>query len=247
MLLESANTLRYCRHILLPQVQEEGQEAIMASHVLVVGAGGLGSAVLPYLVAAGVGKITLFDHDTVDITNLQRQILHTENSVGQLKVESAKQQLTALNSQVEMTTYASEFTTHHEPELISADVVVDCSDNLATRLLLNRLCWTHKTPLISGSAIRMEGQLTHFPMRDGDPCYACVARLFKEPSLSCMEAGVLAPVVGTLGSLQATEALKSLLSMPPKTVSMLLYDAEHLTFKEFIIPKQPHCEVCAER
>ncbi|MGB0840714.1 MAG: HesA/MoeB/ThiF family protein [Pseudoalteromonas shioyasakiensis] len=247
MLLDNANTLRYCRHILLPQVQEEGQETIMASHILVVGAGGLGSAVLPYLVAAGVGRITLFDHDTVDVTNLQRQILHTEDNVGQLKVKSAKQQLTALNSQVEITTYASEFTKDHESQLISADVIVDCSDNLTTRLLLNRLCWEHKTPLISGSAIRMEGQLVHFPMRDDDPCYACVARLFKEPSLSCMEAGVLAPVVGTMGSLQATEALKSLLKMTPKTVTMLLYDAEHLTFNKFVIPKHPHCEVCAER
>lgn len=247
MQLDSSNTMRYCRHILLPEVQEEGQETLMNSHALIVGAGGLGCAVLQYLVAAGIGKITVFDHDTVDITNLQRQILYPELSVGYLKVETAKQQLAKLNSQVEINTFNKQFDHSDEPTLNSVNVAIDCSDNLQTRLLLNTLCWSKKIPLISGSAIRMEGQVIHFPMRDDDPCYACVASFFKEPSLSCMEAGVLSPVVGTIGSLQATEAIKSLLNIEPSSLSLLLYDAHQLAFQTFKIKKNPQCNVCADR
>ncbi|MFC3032819.1 HesA/MoeB/ThiF family protein [Pseudoalteromonas fenneropenaei] len=246
MHLDEKNTMRYCRHILLPAIQEDGQETLLQSHALVVGAGGLGCAVLPYLAAAGVGRISLFDADTVDITNLQRQILHTESRVGMNKVHSAIETLSALNSEIHLAAYEEHFTENHAELIKSADVVIDCSDNIETRLLLNRLCWQHQTPLISGSAIRMEGQLIHFPMRDNDPCYACVAALFTEHSLSCMEAGVLSPVVGTIGTLQASEALKALLQLQPERVSLLLYDALQLEFRRFSVPKQASCSVCSE-
>ncbi len=247
MQLDDSNTMRYCRHILLPQVQEDGQEKLMNSHVLVVGAGGLGCAVLPYLAASGVGKISLFDADDVDITNLQRQILHTEQSLGESKVDSAELALTQINQHIQINTYSRHFSQHDKTILQTAHVVVDCSDNLDTRLLLNELCWQQAIPLISGSAIRMEGQFIHFPMRKDDPCYACVASLFNEPSLSCMEAGVLSPVVGTIGTLQATEALKSLLNMPPNDITLTLYDAQACTFQAFKIPKYKQCPVCQSR
>lgn len=247
MQLDQTNTMRYCRHILLPHVQEEGQEKLMSSHVLVIGAGGLGCAALPYLAASGIGKITVFDGDTVDVTNLQRQILHPEHSVGVNKVESAKKALALINTQNQIDIHATHFKKQHEHCIENADVVIDCSDNLTTRLLINKLCWQHQTPLISGSAIRMEGQIIHFPMRNNDPCYECIARLFTEPNLSCMEAGVLSPVVGTIGTLQATEAIKSLLGLNPDQVALTLYDAQTLTFKTFKIAKHTHCKICQPR
>ncbi|WP_105169727.1 HesA/MoeB/ThiF family protein [Pseudoalteromonas sp. T1lg23B] len=247
MKLDKTNTMRYCRHILLPLVQEEGQETFLQSHVVVVGAGGLGCAVLPYLAASGVGTITLFDHDTVDITNLQRQILHDESSVGKNKAQSAHNSLTRLNSTIRINVFDTALSEAHSETIKMADVVVDCSDNLATRLLLNELCWRYNTPLISGSAIRMEGQIIHFPMRAHDPCYACMASLFGEQSLSCMEAGVLSPVVGTIGSIQATEALKSLLNIAPEQVTLMLYDAHQLQFKPFVIHKRANCPVCSHQ
>lgn len=243
--LDDTNTMRYCRHILLPNVQEDGQEMLLQSHALVVGAGGLGCAVLPYLAAAGVGTLSLFDQDKVDVTNLQRQILHTEQNLGMNKVRSATKSLELINSAVTIHAYEEHFCEAHSSLLKEANVVIDCSDNIETRLLLNRLCWQYRVPLISGSAIRMEGQLIHFPMRETDPCYGCVAALFEEPSLSCMEAGILSPVVGTIGTLQATEALKSLLQLTPEQVSLLLYDANSLQFRSFAIPKQPNCPTCS--
>lgn len=245
MELDNTNTMRYCRHILLPSVQEEGQEAFLNSHVMVVGAGGLGCAVLPYLAASGIGKITVFDHDEVDITNLQRQILHHETDVGKNKALSARDSLEKLNSTIEIEVFTCAITQDHSEVIQHADVVIDCCDNLQTRRLINSLCWQQQTPLISGSAIRMEGQLIHFPMRTQDPCYDCVASLFAEQSLSCMEAGVLSPVVGTIGTLQATEALKSLLNMPPEQVTMTLYDAQRLQFNNFKISKKTDCPTCS--
>jgi len=245
MELDHKNTMRYCRHILLPLVQEEGQERFLESHVVVIGAGGLGCAVLPYLAAAGIGTLTLFDHDEVDITNLQRQILHTEQSVGVNKAHSAHKMLNQINSTIQLNIIDKAFSAEYTHIIELADVIVDCSDNLETRLLLNELCWRYQTPLISGSAIRMEGQVIHFPMRAQDPCYACVTSLFGEQSLTCMEAGVLSPVVGTIGTIQATEALKSLLCLPPEKVSMTLYDARYLQFNTFDINKRSDCPICS--
>ncbi|TMP29089.1 molybdopterin-synthase adenylyltransferase MoeB [Pseudoalteromonas rubra] len=245
MKLDDTNTMRYCRHILLPLVQEDGQEAFLQSHIVVVGAGGLGCAVLPYLAASGVGTLTVFDHDQVDITNLQRQILHCEHNVGKNKAQSAAESLNRINSSIRVNIFETALSEVHSETIKQADVVVDCSDNLQTRLLLNDLCWRYHTPLISGSAIRLEGQVIHFPMRTKDPCYACVASLFGEQSLSCMEAGVLSPVVGTIGTLQATEALKSLLKLAPDTVKLTLYDAQSMQFRAFDIPKRADCPTCS--
>lgn len=246
MELDDITTMRYCRQILLPSVSEDGQEKLMNSHALVVGAGGLGCAVLPYLAAAGIGKISVFDADHVELTNLQRQILHSEDDIGRLKVDSATDTLRQLNHYCEMVSYAHAFEEADQALIDDVDVVIDCSDNLPTRLLLNRLCWQKRTALISGSAIRMEGQLIHFAMEDGQPCYACMASLFGEQQLTCMESGVLSPVVGTIGTLQATEALKQLIGIAPAAPKLMLYDGLNLSFNEFKLVKQPGCPVCSQ-
>jgi molybdopterin/thiamine biosynthesis adenylyltransferase len=240
--------LRYSRHILLNEIGIEGQEKILASHALVVGAGGLGSPVALYLGSAGVGRITVVDHDTVDMTNLQRQIAHTMARVGQPKVESVQAAIGAINPDVLVNPIQARADAALLDSLVAqADVVLDCCDNFATRHAINAACVKHGKPLVSGAAIRFDGQICVYDPRDaGSPCYACVFSpdtSFEETR--CATMGVFAPLVGIIGSIQASEALKLLSGAGhPLTGRLLMLDGRSMEFTEVRIARQAACTVC---
>ena len=241
--------LRYSRHILLDELGIEGQERILAAHALVIGAGGLGSPVALYLASAGVGHITLVDHDTVDATNLQRQIAHTLQRVGQPKVDSAQAAIHAINPDVRVSAIAERANAALLDRLVAqADVVLDCCDNFATRQAVNRACVQHGKPLVSGAAIRMDGQVSVFDPRQADsPCYACVFPPEPAPEETrCATMGVFAPLVGIIGSVQAAEALK-LLSHTGSSLAgrLLMLDARHMDWSEVRIARHADCLVCS--
>lgn len=240
--------LRYSRHILLPEIGVEGQQAIVDARVLVLGAGGLGSPAAMYLAAAGVGTLVLADDDEVDLTNLQRQILHTAEGVGRLKVESGRDTITRLNPEVKVEMLATRLQGDLlDEQVASADVVLDCSDNFATRHALNRACVKHRTPLVSGSAIRFDGQMSVFDLRDdASPCYHC---LFPEgedvEEVRCAVMGVFAPITGIVGATQAAEALKLLIGCGrPLTGRLLLLDGLGMEWRSIGIVRDPECDVC---
>ena len=248
MLLDDAQLLRYSRHILLNELGVEGQEALLASHALIIGAGGLGSPVALYLGSAGVGRITVVDHDVVDETNLQRQIAHNLARVGHPKAESIVEAIAAINPDVRVTPIVQRADAALLSELIAqADVVLDCTDNFATRHAINRACVKHRKPLVSGAAIRMDGQLSVFDARTpGNPCYACV---FPESAdleeTRCATMGVFAPLVGIVGTMQAAEALKILSGMGSRLVGrLLMIDGRDLAFNQIELPRNPACAVC---
>lgn len=246
-LLSDGEILRYNRQIVLRNFDFDGQEQLKRSRVLIVGLGGLGCAAAQYLAAAGVGHLTLLDFDTVSLSNLQRQTLHHDADIGQPKVLSASHALTAINPHIQIDTLASQLT---EPQLHQQigqhDVVVDCTDNVAIRQQLNRGCFIHKIALVSGAAIRMEGQISVFTYQSETPCYRCLSRLFGDTTLSCIEAGVMAPLVGVIGSLQAMETIKLLTRFgTPMEGKILLFDAMICQFRELTLPRNPQCEVCA--
>ena len=241
--------LRYSRHILLDELGIEGQERILAAHALVIGAGGLGSPVALYLASAGVGHITLVDHDHVDATNLQRQIAHTLDRVGQLKVDSAQQAIRAINPNVRVSAIAERADAALLDRLVAqADVVLDCCDNFATRQAVNLACMQHGKPLVSGAAIRMDGQVSVFdPRQPTSPCYACVFPPEPAPEETrCATMGVFAPLVGIIGSVQAAEALK-LISHAGSSLAgrLLMLDARHLDWSEVRIARHAQCPVCS--
>jgi len=240
--------LRYSRHILLPQVSYEGQDKLVHSHALVVGAGGLGSPVALYLAASGVGTLTICDFDVVDLTNLQRQIIHTTPSVGINKAVSAQQSIYEINPEVIVKAIQQKSTEDDFAVLVAqADVVIDCSDNFATRYTLNRLCVKLKKPLVSGAALGFEGQITVYDMRsDTSPCYHC---LFpdngEDTDLRCATNGVFAPLVGMIGTTQAAEALKLLMSIGESLQGrLLLLDALAMEWRTIKLSKDPACIVC---
>lgn len=244
--LTDAETLRYNRQIVLKGFDFDRQEQLKASHVLIVGLGGLGCAAAQYLAAAGTGILTLLDFDTVSLSNLQRQILHTDARIGLSKVDSAAQALTAINPHVRLNQINAQADDEMFSELIATcDVVVDCTDNVTTRNQLNSACFAQKKPLVSGAAIRMEGQISVFTYQPQEPCYRCLSRLFGENALTCVEAGVMAPLVGTIGSLQAMETIK-LLTHFGETLrgKLLMFDAMTMQFREMKLMKDPRCEVC---
>ena len=240
--------LRYSRHILLNEIGIEGQAQISGSHVLIVGAGGLGSPVALYLGSAGVGHITVVDHDTVDMTNLQRQIAHTMDRVGEPKVLSVQTAIRAINPEVEVTPVAARANAALLDILVAeADVVLDCCDNFATRQDINAACVKHGKPLVSGAAIRFDGQICVYDPRDANsPCYACVFppdTTFEETR--CATMGVFAPLVGIIGSMQAAEALKLLSGAGrPLTGRLLMLDGRSMEFTEVRIGRQATCTVC---
>jgi len=244
--LTDAEALRYNRQIILRGFDFDGQEKLKAARVLIVGLGGLGCAAAPYLVAAGVGHLTLVDFDTVSLSNLQRQILHRDARIGMAKVESARLELSAINPHAQIETVDAQLDDDQMAAQITAcDLVLDCTDNVATRNLLNRLCHAQRKPLVSGAAIRMEGQLSVFTYQPGEPCYRCLSRLFGDNALTCVEAGVMAPLVGTIGTLQAMEAIKLLTQYgQPLTGKLLMFDAMTMQFREMKLPKDPQCDVC---
>ena len=245
--LSDNETLRYNRQIVLRGFDFDGQEKLKAASALVVGLGGLGCAASPYLASAGVGKLTLLDFDTVSLSNLQRQVLHGEAQIGMPKVESARQRLAQINPLIALHTVNAQLDEAALDALVAQhQVVLDCSDNVATREQLNRLCWRRRIPLVSGAAIRMEGQLSVFSWQgEKMPCYRCISRLFGSDTLSCVEAGVMAPLVGVIGSLQAMEAIRLLTHYGASADGkLLLYDAMTLQFREMRVAKDPACEVC---
>ncbi|WP_158783175.1 molybdopterin-synthase adenylyltransferase MoeB [Pantoea sp. BAV 3049] len=244
--LSDEEALRYNRQIVLRGFDFDGQEKLKASKALIVGLGGLGCAASPYLASAGTGQLTLLDYDRVSLSNLQRQILHRDAVIGQPKVESARKQLQAINPHIAVRAIDAQLDDPQLAELIAAqDVVLDCTDNVATREQLNRLCFASKTPLVSGAAIRMEGQISVFRWQEHEPCYRCISRLFGDSTLSCVEAGVMAPLVGVIGSLQAMEAIRLLADYGGSVAGrLLMYDAMTLQFREMKLAKDPACEVC---
>jgi len=240
--------LRYSRHILLPEFGVEGQEKLLRARALVIGAGGLGSPAALYLASAGVGGLTLVDGDEVDLTNLQRQILHGTHSVGRAKVESGRDALAALNPEVQVAARRERLEGARLEELVSgADVVLDCSDNFATRHAVNRACVTLRKPLVSGAAIRFDGQVSVFDLRRADsPCYGC---LFPEDAgaeeLRCAVMGVFAPLTGIVGTVQAAEALKVLAGIgEPLVGRLLILDALTMEWRTIRLKKDPRCKVC---
>ena len=241
--------LRYSRHILLNDIGVEGQEKLLASHALVIGAGGLGSPVALYLGSAGVGRITIVDNDVVDATNLQRQIAHTLAKVGLNKAESARQSIAAINPDVQVTCITQRADAALLAQLVAtADVVVDCCDNFATRHAINAACVQHRKPLVSGAAIRFDGQIAVYDSRDAtSPCYACV---FPPDSTleetRCATMGVFAPLVGIIGSMQAAEALKILTGAGDVMLGRLqMLDGRSMQFNEVRLPRNPVCPVCS--
>ena len=246
--LSDQQLLRYSRHIMLPNMDIDGQEKLWNSKVLIIGVGGLGCAVAQYLACSGIGQLTLVDNDKVDKTNLQRQVLHTENNVGLNKCDSAKQSLQQLNSEITIDTHTIRLTGEVLLQTIQEhDVVVDCSDNLTTRNELNLLCFKTKTPLVSGAAIRMEGQVATFTMDKDQPCYQCISSMFGEQELTCSESGILSPVVGVIGSLQATETIKLLVQIGEVLSSrLLMFDAVTMSFNEFKLNQNLTCSVCSK-
>lgn len=240
--------LRYSRHILLDEIGVEGQEKIMGSRALIIGAGGLGSPVALFLGSAGVGHLTLVDNDTVDMTNLQRQIAHTMSRVGQPKVTSAEVAVASLNPTITVVPVMARADADLLDELVAqADVVLDCCDNFATRHSINAACVKHRKPLVSGAAIRFDGQVSVYdPRDDQSPCYACVFPPDEEwQETRCATMGVFAPLVGIIGSMQAAEALK-LLSGAGQTLTgrLVMLDGRAMAFTEVRIGRQRGCPVC---
>lgn len=246
--LNDQQLLRYSRHILLAEVGIEGQERLRNSHALIVGAGGLGCPAALYLAASGIGKLTIADPDKVDLTNLQRQILYRTDSIGALKVEAARTALSALNPDVEVVPLSQRLDEISlDPLVRASDVVLDCSDNFATRHALNRACVKHRKPLVSGAAIRFDAQAAVFDLRKPDaPCYAC---LYPEDGeveeVQCSTMGVFAPLTGVVGALQAMEAAK-LLAGAGETLNgrLLLMDARLSEWRNIRVTKDPGCPVC---
>ena len=246
MELTDHEMLRYNRQISLKAVDFDGQEKLKASHVLIVGAGGLGCAASQYLASAGVGKIILVDFDTISLSNLQRQILYTDADMGKPKAEVAKARLQAINPNIEVQAVVKKCDDAEFAELIrQVDIVVDCTDNIDVRNQLNLQCFQQKRPLVSGSAIRFEGQISVFTYAENEACYQCLSQLFGSDTLSCVEAGVISPIVGVVGSLQALETIKVLLDIG-KTLSgkLLIIDGLHFSVREMNLPKMPSCKVC---
>jgi molybdopterin-synthase adenylyltransferase len=243
--------LRYSRHILLDELGIEGQQRLLQSHALVIGAGGLGSPVLMYLGTAGVGKITVVDHDTVDMTNLQRQIAHTTARVGSPKVTSAAQTIAAINPEVEVIALQERADAQRLDALVAGvDLVLDCSDNFATRHAVNAACVKHRKPLVSGAAIGFDGQISVYDTRgEANPCYACIfppEAAFEETL--CATMGVFAPLVGIIGTMQAAEALKLLAGVGSSLAGRLqMLDARAMEWTEIRMARQAGCAVCGNR
>jgi len=240
--------LRYSRHILLDQIGIEGQQRLLASHALVIGAGGLGSPAAMYLASAGVGHITILDDDVVDLTNLQRQIAHTTERVGQSKALSARTTMAQINPDIRITALAERVDEARLAQLVAAaDVVLDCTDNFAPRHAVNRACVAQRKPLVSGAAIRFDGQVSVFDPRGGEqPCYSCLFPQDQQfEDVACAAMGVFAPLVGVVGAMQAAEALKLLLHVGQSLAGrLLMLDGLYMEWTSIAVARNEHCPVC---
>ena len=246
--MDDLELLRYSRHILLDEIGIEGQQRISDSHVLIVGAGGLGSSCAPYLAAAGVGTLSIMDHDVVELTNLQRQIMHTSHAIGKAKVDSAKTMLQQLNPLIKIIPLQEKATLETlQNKVVNVDIVVDCTDNFKTRHLINQLCVLHKKPLVSVAAIQWDGQVSVYNLQDDQAaCYACIfpeEQSFDE--VACSTMGVFSPLVGFIGSLQAAQVLQLITQGgEPLINQLLMWDARHNSMTKIKLKKEPYCKVC---
>lgn len=241
--------LRYNRQIMLPQLGYEGQQKLLAAHVVIIGMGGLGSPVAMYLAAAGIGRLTLVDFDNVDLSNLQRQILHRTENIKQPKVLSAKNNLLQLNPEISISTINHKLDQDDLNKLVAtASVVVDATDNFDSRFALNRACVQHKVPLVSGAAIRFEGQVSVFDLRDaGSPCYRCLYDENGTTEETCSTNGVISPMVGIIGSIQALETIKLIAGIGETlTGKLLITDGLHQEWRSMKLRKDPQCPVCGD-
>jgi adenylyltransferase/sulfurtransferase len=247
MIMNDEQLMRYSRHLLLPQVDLEGQEKLRAAKVMIVGLGGLGSPVSLYLAAAGIGELVVCDHDKVEISNLQRQILHDTQSIGRCKVDSTIQRLNDLNPECKIRGINEPVNEQIlQSEMPSVDLVVDCTDNLASRLLINKHCVENETRLVSGAAIRMEGQVSVFFNNGGGPCYQCLFPDTEAIELTCSESGVLSSTVGIIGAIQAQEALKLLLDIGRiNDGSLLVMDGMSGNWQNMRVSKRSDCPICS--
>ena len=242
--------LRYSRQIMLPEFDVAGQDALLDAHALIVGLGGLGSPAALYLAAAGIGSLTLVDYDTVEVSNLQRQIIHDQHSLGRDKVASAADRIAAINPDTKVHKVAAKLDERTLAEIIAdVDVVIDGTDNFAVRYAINRACFAKGKPLVSGAAIRMEGQVAVFdPRRADSPCYQCLYADAADVVLNCAENGVAAPLVGIVGSIQAMEAIKVVADVGDTLTGYVLYlDAKRMELRKLKLSRDPNCPTCAVR
>jgi thiazole biosynthesis adenylyltransferase ThiF len=246
-LMNDNQLLRYSRQIMLPQIDIEGQQKLLEARILIIGAGGLGSPASIYLAAAGVGSITIYDDDEVDLSNLQRQIAHHTSDIGIDKVISTQRTLKNLNPEVNVQALKARLEGEQlETAVTSADVVLDCSDNFSTRFAINSACVKHRTPLVSGAAIRFEGQVAVFtPGKNDSPCYNCLYRNDGEEQQTCATNGVIAPITGIIGSIQALEAMKLIMNIGETLIGrLLLVDGYTMEFNTMKLRKNPSCPTC---
>lgn len=239
--------LRYSRHILLPEIDINGQQKLLESHVVIVGLGGLGSPVAMYLAASGVGLLTLIDFDRVELSNLQRQIIHDGDGLGELKVDSATKRLHSINPDVAVRTVSERLSSEAMAAVFeNADLVLDCTDRFSSRFDINRACFNTLTPWISAAAITMDGQLVGFaPDQEGAPCFACLHDDDGEEGRSCAEEGVVSPLLGVVGSMQALMALRWLVEGPKNVGQLQRFDARQLSWQSFNLPARSNCPVCS--
>lgn len=244
--MDDTQLLRYSRQIFLPDVDIEGQQTLLDSKVLIIGMGGLGSPVALYLASAGIGVLSICDFDHVELSNLQRQIIHNNKSIGLSKVDSAERAMRAINSDVIVNKYSEKLTGDVLNKAVKQhDLVLDCSDNFASRFAINKACVDNKTPLVSGAVIRMEGQVSVYNSRDeSSPCYQCLYSESTGVADTCSNNGVLAPVAGIIGSIQATEAIKCLLGLPTLQGRLLIHDAKYMQFREIKLKRDVACPCC---
>ncbi|MCL6415198.1 molybdopterin-synthase adenylyltransferase MoeB [Aestuariirhabdus sp. Z084] len=248
-MMNDEQLLRYSRQIMMPEIEIAGQEKLLSSRVLVIGMGGLGCPVAIYLAAAGVGELRLVDDDQVELTNLQRQIAHFESDVGSAKVDSAARTLGQINSGINVSTLCARLDGEAlDAEVAAADLVVDATDNFATRFAINRACVNSQTPLVSGAAIGLSGQISVFDPRDeASPCYRCLYREEGVEEQSCARTGVLAPVVGMIGTMQALEAVKMLTGLGESLCGrLLILDAATSSWRELRLRRDPACPCCGD-
>jgi len=247
--IDDRQLLRYSRHVLLEHIGIEGQQRLLSAHALIIGAGGLGSPAALYLAASGVGRITIVDDDAVDLTNLQRQIMHASARIGQPKAQSARAAMLAINPEIQVQAIEQRAGAPLLDTLLpGADIVLDCTDNYATRQAVNAACIRHGKPLVSGAAVGWDGQATVIdPAQPGAPCYACLFPPDQTaPEVACATMGVFAPLVGIVGSIQAAEALKRLCGNAPSLAGrLLMIDARAMRMTEIALTRDPHCPVCA--
>jgi len=246
--MNDTQLLRYSRQIMLPDFDLAGQTTLLESTALIIGLGGLGSPIAMYLAAAGVGHLILVDFDTVEISNLQRQIIHTTEQLGQSKVASAKAALQQLNPEIRLTCVNQQLNANQLKEYVqTSNIVLDGSDNFNTRFMLNQVCVENQTPLVSGAAIRLEGQVSVFLNNGQGPCYRCLYKDGEDQDMTCSENGVLAPVVGIIGSIQATEAIKVLTHLgEPLDGRLMMLDAKYMEWRTIKLKKDPSCPVCSQ-